>query len=311
MAKISVIIPLYNKDFIIKKTIESVLLQTYTNYEIIIINDGSTDFSAEKVKQFNDSRIQLIQQKNQGAATARNLGIEKANCELIAFLDADDFWLPNHLETLIELYKSYPNCGIYASRYLTKIAPNHTITNSFNNSISDDFQGIIPNFFEASLINRVATSSSILIPKTILLQNNCFNKEVTSGQDLELWIKIAIKHRVAISKNTTAIYNFELPNTLSKTTFSKKKLMDFMQFSGDEKQNPSLKKFLDVYRLEYALQYRIVGNLKKSKIYLKDITSVIPFKTKILLSTPSYILQLLLKTKHLLKKYGVNFSVYH
>lgn len=311
MPQLSVIIPLYNKGFVITKTLESVLAQTFTDYEIIIIDDGSTDSSVEKVKQFNDSRIQLFQQKNQGAATARNLGIEKANCELIAFLDADDYWFPNHLAVLIELHKNYLNCGIYASRYLTKIASNQTITNSFANSISDDFQGIITDFFEASLINRVATSSSILVPKTILLQNNGFNKEVTSGQDLELWTKIGIKHPVAISNKTTAIYNFELPNSLSKTSFAKKKLMDFKQFAEAEKQNPSLKKFLDIYRLEYALQFRIVGNLEKSNFYLKDITSKIPFKTKVLLLTPSIILQLLLKTKHLLKKYGIDFSVYH
>lgn len=311
MPQISVIIPLYNKGFIISKTLASVIAQTFTNYEIIIIDDGSTDNSVEKVKEFDDSRIQLFQQKNQGAATARNFGIEKANCELIAFLDADDYWFPNHLANLIEIHERYPNCGIYANRYLTKIAANRIITNNFTNSISDDFQGIIPDFFEASLINRVATSSSILVPKTILLQNNGFNKEVTSGQDLELWTKIGIKHPVAISNKTTAIYNFELPNSLSKTSFEKKKLMDFEQFSEAEKQNLSLKKFLDIYRLEYALQFRIVGDLEKSVFYLNDITTNIPLKTKILLATPSFILQFLLKTKHLLKKYGVNFSVYH
>ena len=311
MPQISVIIPLYNKGFIIAKTLASVFAQTFTDYEIIIIDDGSTDSSVEKVNQFDDSRIQLFQQVNHGAAAARNLGIEKANYELIAFLDADDYWFPNHLATLVQLYENYPNCGIYASRYLTKIATNKTITNSFSNCIPDDFQGIIPDFFKASLINRVATSSSILVPKTILIQNNGFNKEVTSGQDLELWTKIGIKNRVAISNKTTAIYNFELPNSLSKTSFSKKKLMDFKQFSEAEKQNNSLKKFLDIYRLEYALQFRIAGEIEKSNSYLKDITSKIPFKTKVLFITPSFILKFLLKVKHLLKKYGIDFSVYH
>jgi glycosyltransferase involved in cell wall biosynthesis len=148
LPQISVIIPLYNKGFIITKTLVSVLAQTFTDYEIVIIDDGSTDSSVEKVKQFDDSRIQLFQQKNQGAAAARNLGIEKTNCELIAFLDADDYWFPSHLATLVQLYENHPNCGIYASRYLTKIASNQTITNNFTNSISDDFQGIIPDFLK-------------------------------------------------------------------------------------------------------------------------------------------------------------------
>jgi hypothetical protein len=87
--------------------------------------------------------------------------------------------------------------------------------------------------------------------------------------------------------------------------------MDFDQFEIAEKSNLSLKKFLDIYRLEYALQFKIIGNTPKTNFYLKDITSKIPFKTKLLLFMPSFILQKLLKTKHLLKKYGIDFTVYH
>ena len=91
MPKISVVIPLYNKGFIISETLESLLAQTFTDFEIVIVNDGSTDNSFEIVSQFTDSRINLFQQENKGAAAARNLGIEKATGELIAFLDADDY----------------------------------------------------------------------------------------------------------------------------------------------------------------------------------------------------------------------------
>ena len=91
MAIVSIVIPLYNKGFIIHKTIKSVLEQTFTDFEIVIVNDGSTDSSFEIVSKFSDKRILLVQQENKGAAAARNLGIEKATSKLIAFLDADDF----------------------------------------------------------------------------------------------------------------------------------------------------------------------------------------------------------------------------
>ena len=311
MPQISVVIPLYNKANYIERTLQSVINQNFNDYEIIIIDDGSTDSSLIKVSGFLDKRIKVFHQQNKGAASARNLGIENASCELIAFLDADDYWFPNHLEELHKLYTDFPNCGIYASRYQTIIAKNHTINNSFSYSFPDNFRGIIADFFAASFINRVVTSSSIIVPKHIVLENDGFNTAISSGQDLELWTKIGIKNKVAINNTISAIYHFETQNSLAKTAITKKKLIDFTQFLSAEKENKSLKEFLDIHRLEYALQFRIAGHLEKSNFYLKNITSNIPFKTRILLATPSFILQFLLKTKHLLKKYGINFTVYH
>src|SRR4051812_32162135 len=98
MAFFSVIIPLYNKANYIENTIKSVLNQTFTDFEIIVVNDESTDESETIVLGFNDKRIQLFNQKNQGVSVARNHGIEKAKGKLVAFLDADDYWFHNHLE---------------------------------------------------------------------------------------------------------------------------------------------------------------------------------------------------------------------
>ena len=311
MPKISVVIPLYNKGFIISETLNSVLAQTFTDFEVIIVNDGSTDNGFEIVSQFSDNRIQLFQQENKGAAAARNLGIEKATGELIAFLDADDYWYPNHLEELHKLYIDFPNCGIYASRYFMKIAEKKVFKTFYTPETSNNFRGILLDYFAASKNYRVGLPSAIAIPKTILQNNYLFNIDISSGQDLELFTKIAIEKPVAVTNLFTVEYNFSLENQLSKTPILQKKLIQFNQFHKAELANNNLKSFLDLYRLEYALQFRIAGDLEKSNFYLKDITSKIPFKTKILLATPSFILQFLLKTKHLLKKYGVDFSVYH
>jgi glycosyltransferase involved in cell wall biosynthesis len=311
MATISIVIPLYNKGFIISETLDSVLAQTFTNFEIIIVNDGSTDNGFEIVSQFSDKRIKLFQQQNKGAAAARNLGIEKATGELIAFLDADDYWYPNHLEELFKLYCDFPNCGIYASRYFMKIAKKKSFKTYYTPEISNNFKGILPDYFAASTTYRVGLTSAIAIPYAVLQNNYLFNTKISSGQDLELFTKIAIEKPVAVTNLYTVEYNFSLENQLSKTPILQKKLIQFSQFLDAERASQSLKKFLDIYRLEYALQFRIAGDIEKSNFYLKDITSKIPFKTKVLLLTPSVVLQKLLKTKHLLKKYGIDFSVYH
>ena len=311
MPLISIIIPLYNKGFIVSRTIQSVLAQTYNDFEIIIIDDGSTDNGFEIVSLFSDNRIKLFQQENKGAAAARNLGIENATGELITFLDADDFWFPNHLEEIFKLYTDYPNCGIYTNRYFIKISNKKIIKPSYLPEVQNNFKGVLFDYFTASKTYRVGLTSAIAIPKSILQNDFIFNSEISSGQDLELYTKIAIEKPVAINNLFTVEYNFSLDNQLSKTPISQKKLMDFTQFQNAEKTNLSLKKFLDIYRLEYALQFRIAGDVEKSNFYLRDITSKIPFKTKILLATPSFILELLLKVKHLLKKYGIDFSVYH
>lgn len=311
MATVSVVIPLFNKGFIISETLNSVLAQTYTDFEVIIINDGSTDDSFEIVSQFSNPRIQLFQQENKGAAAARNTGIEKATGELIAFLDADDYWYPNHLEVLLQLYTDFPNCGMYGSRYYMKIARNKTLKTTYSVAVTDTFRGILPDFFTASSVYRVGLTSAIAIPKTILQHHFIFNPEISSGQDLELFTKIAIEKPVAVTNAFTVEYNFSIANQLSKTPILQKKLIDFTPFYQAEQTHKSLKTFLDLYRLEYALQYRIAGAVNQSDFYRKDITLKIPFKTKVLLSTPPFILQILLKTKHFLKKWGLDFSVYH
>jgi hypothetical protein len=142
-------------------------------------------------------------------------------------------------------------------------------------------------------------------------EQNYFNESVSNGQDVELWTKIGITNLVAINNKSSVIYNFDLPNSLVKTPITKKTLMDFSQFAAAEKENKSLKKFLDIYRLEYALQFKIAGSFTQSQFYLKDITTKIPLKTRFLLQLPVSFLRFFLKIKHYLKRFGIDFTVYH
>lgn len=144
---ISVVIPLYNKEKQIANTLRSVFAQTYTDYEIIVVNDGSTDNSVAVVESLNDPRIRLVHQKNAGVSAARNRGIEEARGEYIALLDGDDEWKPILLESMLALAKKYPSCNVFAGNY-TQVddsgKQSATVINGLSFNGSD---GILDNYF--------------------------------------------------------------------------------------------------------------------------------------------------------------------
>ena len=311
MPKISVVIPLYNKGFIISETLNSVLAQTFTDFELVIVNDGSTDNGFEIVSKFSDERIKLFQQENKGAASARNLGIEKASGELIAFLDADDYWYPNHLEELHQLYIDFPDCGVYCNRYQIKTTAIHFQKPIFN-GIDNDFRGIVKDYFYSNRPFRINITLNQMIPKRIILEMNCFTTTITNGQDLELWTKIGIQYKVALNNKYTSIYNYYLPNSLSKNKIKSMQLMDFSQFEKAELKDIYLKEFLDLHRFFYAIQYKSIGDKENALFYYTKIAPKnLTLTNKILFSLPSFVLQLLYKIKRLLKKIGIEFSTYN
>lgn len=306
----SVIISLYNKENYIENTIKSVLNQTFDDYEIIVINDGSTDKSGEIVKNINSPKIKYYSQQNSGASKARNVGIKVASAAYIAFLDADDLWFPNHLDTLHQIIFTFPRAGIYASRYISEVAPETFLKNKFLH-LPENFEGIVPDFFYSSLVNRIALTSAVAIPKMVFDEIGCFNILISSGQDLDLWIRIAIKMPVVISNKVTMKYNALDVQSLSKTNIEHKKLIDFSQFEKEEKNDKNLKAFLDVNRMDYALKFKISGNLKTSKEYYNTIAKEnITMKNCIIYHLPRWMQIPLLRFKKLLLKKGIDFSVY-
>lgn len=310
MSFFSVVISVYNKSKTIQDTLQSALNQTFIDFEIIIIDDGSKDESASIIATFNDAKINYFYQENAGVSVARNSGIEKSAGKVIAFLDADDYWYPNHLQVLHDLIQQNPYAGIYASRYISKVAENKFLKNHFLN-LAENYGGIVPNFFHSSLINRIALTSAVAIPKTVLDEIGVFNPEIFSVEDLDLWIRIALKYPVAITNAVTVEYNAMDNNSISKLDIHHKKLIDLSKFKKAEDSNKSLKAFLDVNRMDYALKFKISGNLKSSKEYYNAIAKEnITLKNWFVYHLPRWIQLPLLKFKKKLLKNGVDFSVY-
>jgi len=143
----TVVIPLYNKAHIIMRTLASVLTQTYTEFEVIIINDGSTDNSLEVINSFTqDSRIRIFDQSNQGVSAARNRGVNYAQHNYIAFLDADDEWLPGYLEKMKAAIELFPNACLYGCPSWHR----NILTGETGNGSLNRYQGKIQkvNYFE-------------------------------------------------------------------------------------------------------------------------------------------------------------------
>jgi glycosyltransferase involved in cell wall biosynthesis len=218
MPAVSVIIPLYNKGPYIARALNSVLAQTFQNFEVIVVDDGSTDEGAEIVGRFGDPRIRLIQQENGGVSAARNRGIEATRAELIAFLDADDEWLPGHLETLLRLQDKYPEAGAYGTAYLVKGIDVKTHIASFSDGIPrEPWDGLLLNYFKVAALGAPPISAStVAIPKYILKEMGGFNADTWWGEDTDLWGRIALKYPIAFSWDGMGIYHTEASNRASK-----------------------------------------------------------------------------------------------
>lgn len=175
-----------------------------------MVNDGSTDKSTNVVKSFSDARIRLINQKNAGVSVARNRGINEAKSELIAFLDADDEWMPVYLETILRLREKYPCAGLYATSLKTEFIDNVLMDKDeeLRKLIPDE--GLILNFFKVNLKDishkDIFYTSSVTVPKKIFLEIGGFQTGFWWGEDIDMWGRIALKYPFAYSSQVCAIY---------------------------------------------------------------------------------------------------------
>lgn len=213
--KFSVIIPLYNKAPYVRKALETVCAQTYRDYEIIVINDGSTDNSfiiaEEYLKGIGGVNYKIINQPNTGVAAARNNGVAQANGDYLAFLDADDWWEPTYLERMAQLIADYPDAGLYASNYVYyKPGKTHVALNIPTGYIN------YPKAYHESGAMPVWTGATI-IPKVVFDEMGGFPVGIKLGEDFLLWAKIALQYKVAFLNETLAWYNNDVPVNLRAT----------------------------------------------------------------------------------------------
>lgn len=213
---VSVVIPLFNKARHIERAVRSVLAQSYENFELVVVDDASTDGSGEIVKSIADPRVRVVTQENRGECGARNRGIEESRHDRIAFLDADDEWFPRFLETVLGLWARHPEAGMCATAYCLGYA-DRLERPAFVGCPEERIGGLIPDYFESCLGPQPVTSSSVLIPRRVLEEIGRFPSGVRAGGDLHTWTRIALRYRVAWSPVEGAVYHLSADNRVSQS----------------------------------------------------------------------------------------------
>lgn len=208
--RFSVIIPLYNKAAHIEATLASVLAQTCQDFEVVIVDDGSTDDGPAKVEALARRNVRLISQKNAGVSAARNRGIEAAQGSHVAFLDADDEWLPNHLETLAGLIVDFPGRGLYSTAHAN--VEGGLIYRKGQPKLVNG-RGIIEDFFKSySHGFSIVNSSTACISRSILKDIGGFPLAANKGEDVLVWINAAMYAGMAYDSRLCVLINKDADN---------------------------------------------------------------------------------------------------
>lgn len=304
----SVVIPLYNKAKHIEHTLNSVFAQAFSDYEVIVVDDGSTDDGANIVKTFKDTRLNLFSKENQGVSVARNYGVSKAQGQYIAFLDADDIWMPHHLQDLKHLIDEYPYCGLYCKAYEKDYFGITTIKGSYKH-IPEHFKGIVKDYFSCSLIDSIAWTSAVAIPKDIFLAIEGFDPNLRSGQDTDLWIRTALKYHVAFDTKISVKRNITNTPHLSTSKNRRDRLKIIEKNKVFERQNPSLKIYLDYIRFAIILERKNANDTTTAKTLMNAISlKNLSLKQRLMLKLPSFCLKPLKRLQMFLIKNKIYLS---
>jgi glycosyltransferase involved in cell wall biosynthesis len=199
---ISVIIPLFNKENHILRTLDSVLNQEFCDFEILVVDDGSTDSSNEVVRNFDDKRIRLINKSNGGVSSARNLGILKSKGEYLFFLDADDVILMNSFLTFSNLICTYPSEMIFATNFA--ISENN-VENAYCRKMK---QGVVKSpYKDIFSLNIFLRTGNFLFHRSLINENFMFNESISISEDLDFIYRLIEGKSLAYSPIVTFVYN--------------------------------------------------------------------------------------------------------
>ncbi|WP_431263464.1 glycosyltransferase family 2 protein [Roseateles chitinivorans] len=204
--RLSVVIPLYNKEGQIVRALDSVCAQTVRDIEVVVVDDGSTDGGAALVRRYGDPRVRLIQQPNGGVSSARNLGVESARGPVVAFLDADDAWYPDHLERLWRMRLEYPQAVGWATNYEV-VTPDGRRTLGVSSETAPRVVLTPENYYRIALQGSPVCSSAVMVDKAALANVGGFPVGVRLGEDLDTWIRLMFTGPIVFDPKPGACYH--------------------------------------------------------------------------------------------------------
>lgn len=307
----TIIVPLYNKENYVENALKSIINQTYNDYEVLIINDCSTDKSVLKVIPFISNKIKLIEHPvNKGLSASRNTGIENANSNYITFLDADDFWKPNFLETIHRLIINFPEAKIYGTNY-EEVYQNKTyLPHNGSNSLPENFEGYI-NFFKINVKQGIYNHGSVCIAKEVYEKVGNYNTEIKFSNDIDFNIRANYYFKLAYSNTIQMSYLMEVEHQITRNSILHKKIPNYDNYEPWTKENPDLKKHLDFFRYVLAKKLKRDGDTQDWKKIAQSIDkSNLNWKQKMLLQFPKSVLLFAEKSKAFLIQNGIKISTY-
>jgi glycosyltransferase involved in cell wall biosynthesis len=277
---VSVIIPLFNKREYIDRAIDSVLRQTITDFELIVVDDGSTDAGGDVVRKYTDRRIQLIVQENAGVSAARNRGAVESHGNWIAFLDADDEWYPCFLERSLEFLTQHPTVhAVFSDLFLKKLGRRHNPPDAGGTGIVDDY------FEMAVKCNGYPVSfCAVVLDRDVFWQSGGFPPGVAYGEDIDTFNRIVLHTQVGYISEPLVIYHNEVmgaekefnrlgyPYPMTVVTLRR---IELRYLSNKHRQ--SIKNYIGFMLLAYANNQIAVGKIEKAlSVLLLDICAMLP-----------------------------------
>ena len=296
--RISVVIPLYNQCESIQRTVESVACQGYANFEIIVVDDGSTDGGGYVVAGLNISPLRLIRQENSGVSTARNRGIAEALGSIVAFLDADDEWRPDFLESIVELADSYPACSVYATSYVIRDAEGREQLPLMNGFPSTDASFVFHRYFEiASVSSPPIWTGAIAARKEALEHIGGFPEDVRSGEDLVTWAWLYAEFEIAYLPLPKSVYlkdNFSwkhdkrLPEMPDRAGMGLQAILANPDVAAEKKIG--LRRYLGLWKKIRASHWIALGNRGQALVSICQSIRYYPWNVKVWLYIPFVLL---------------------
>jgi len=310
MSFFTVIIPLYNKEKYVSNTIKSILNQTFTDFELLIINDCSTDKSAAIASEFSSDKVRIIHhEKNSGLAATRNTGIKNATSNYITFLDADDLWKPHFLEKIFHLIQNFPEARIFGTNYEEIWGTTIKKPHNSSESLATGFTGYI-NFFKMNLKQGIYNHGSICLHKEVFEKVGFYNETIHFSEDLDFNIRANYHYKLAYDNSVQMSYFMQTDNQLTRSSLQNKNISDFDLYEDWAKTNSDLKKYLDFERYVLGKRLKKNNDSRWKKMIANIDSNNLNWKQNLLLKVPSLVLILLDNVKLFLLKIGIKPSTY-
>lgn len=266
---ISVIIPLYNKERSITATLKSVLAQSYTDYELIIVDDGSTDNSLNVVKEFVgqidnrwiDDRLTLIFKKNGGVCSARNRGILEAKGEYVALLDGDDIWDKEYLAEQVKMIQDFPKAAMWGINFAEM--REGKIVRRVPTGLPDGYRGYVEHYFEMpKRVSDLFCSSSVVIRKDVFDKVGMFDERIKYAEDSDMWFRIIATQKVAFYDQYMVFYQWDAEN---RAMTKRRDLRYFLPYYVEKYKDPIFKRNKVFYR--WVMRW---AGVRIKQIYFND-----------------------------------------